>query len=169
MLGLVRNIFACLDETTVPRLYMSIVRLDLGYGNIIWSPYTKMDAAEVDKVQRRAIKSAPVLKDLSYIQRLMQLLSLPSNTDESQDTLFSFPILITASAMRPGIIRTCFYNLLFLTKAWSVLKPDSTCFGFKNDTDWRNHFTNIYKSFNLSINSLCIRHPDIDATNMIRK
>ena len=38
MLGLVRATFSCLDESTVPRLFTTMVRPHLEYGNIIWHP-----------------------------------------------------------------------------------------------------------------------------------
>ena len=38
MLGLVRATFTCIDEITLPKLFSSMVRPHLEYGNVIWSP-----------------------------------------------------------------------------------------------------------------------------------
>ena len=43
MLSLVRATFTCLDETTIPRLFMTMVRPHLEYGNIIWHPRYRQD------------------------------------------------------------------------------------------------------------------------------
>ena len=59
MLGIIRATFTCLDEITVPRLFTTLVRPHLEYGNIIWSPRFKMDSTEIEKVQRRATKLIP--------------------------------------------------------------------------------------------------------------
>ena len=77
MLGLIRATFTCLDEITVPRLFTTLVRPHLEYGNIIWSPRFKMDSTEIEKVQRRATKLIPSLRNLCYEDRLRKL-KLPS-------------------------------------------------------------------------------------------
>ena len=46
MLLLIRA--TCLDEVTVLRLFTTLVRPHLEYGNIIWSSCSKMDSVEVD-------------------------------------------------------------------------------------------------------------------------
>jgi len=51
MLGLVQVIFSCLDETTVPRLFNTMVRPHLEYGNVTWPPRLRCDKLEVEKVQ----------------------------------------------------------------------------------------------------------------------
>ena len=77
MLGLIRATFTCLDEITVPRLFTTLVKPHLEYGNIIWSPRFKMDSTEIEKVQRRATKLIPSLRNLCYEDRLRKL-KLPS-------------------------------------------------------------------------------------------
>ena len=73
MLGLIRATFTRLDEITVPRLFTTLVRPHLEYGNIIWSPRFKMDSTEIEKVQRRATKLIPSLRNLCYEDRLRKL------------------------------------------------------------------------------------------------
>ena len=82
ILGLVRATFTCLDETTVPRLFTTMVRPHLEYGNLIWHPRFwhprfRRDKVEVEKIQRRATKLIPRMKQLPYEDRL-KVLGLPS-------------------------------------------------------------------------------------------
>ena len=77
MLGLVRATFTCLDETTVPRLFTTMVRPHLEYGNLIWHPRFRRDKVEIEKIQRRATKLIPNMKQLPYEDRL-KVLGLPS-------------------------------------------------------------------------------------------
>ena len=48
--------FTCLDEITVPKIFMAMVRPYLEYGNVIWHPRFQLDKTEIEKVQRRATK-----------------------------------------------------------------------------------------------------------------
>jgi len=74
LLGLIGTTFSCIDEDTLPRLFTTLVRPHLEYGNIIWH---RIDKLEIEKIQRRATKFVPHLKDLPYEERL-QALGLPS-------------------------------------------------------------------------------------------
>ena len=75
MLGLVRATFTCLDESTLPKLFTSMVRPE--YGNVIWSPRYQRDKLEIEKIQRRATKLIPKLREVPYKDRLVAL-RLPS-------------------------------------------------------------------------------------------
>ena len=77
MLGLVHATFTCLDETTIPRLFTTMVRPHLEYGNVIWHPRYRRDTLEVEKIQRRVTKLIPRLKSLSY-EKWLRVLRLPS-------------------------------------------------------------------------------------------
>ena len=58
--------------------YISLVRPHLEYSAEIWNPYLKGDMQTlVKKVQRRATKLVPELRDLDYTNRLVAL-NLPS-------------------------------------------------------------------------------------------
>ena len=76
-LGLIRRSYTYLDEVVVSKLYTSLVRPSLEYGNVAWSPVFKKDADAIERVQRRATKLVPKLKLLSYPERLKKL-KLPS-------------------------------------------------------------------------------------------
>ena len=72
-----RATFTCLDETTVPRLFTTMARPHLEYGNLIWHPRFRQDKVEVEKIQRRATKLIPNMKQLPYEDRLKVLGLLP--------------------------------------------------------------------------------------------
>ena len=76
ILGLIKR-FVALDEDTVPLLFTSMVRPHLEYGIIIWGPHFIGDIRAVDRVQKRATKLIPVLRNLPY-RVLLKKLNLPS-------------------------------------------------------------------------------------------
>ena len=76
-LGLLRRTFRYMDKDTFTALYKSRVRPILEYANSVWSPRHKKDIDEIEKVQRRATKMVPGLKDQDYETRL-RILKLPS-------------------------------------------------------------------------------------------
>ena len=69
--------FHLLDKSTLPILYKTLVRPHLEYCNIIWGPFNRADQQLVERVQRRATKMVPELRQLPYPQRL-RALKLPS-------------------------------------------------------------------------------------------
>ena len=58
-------------------LPFSLVRLILEYANAIWGPYHITDQKLLERVQWRATKLVPSLKELPYAERLSHL-QLPS-------------------------------------------------------------------------------------------
>ena len=77
VLGLIKSSFAYLDSNMLVRLYKSVVRPILEYGNIIWGPHYLMDQKKVEAIQRRATKLVISLYDNDYGTRLTEL-RLPS-------------------------------------------------------------------------------------------
>lgn len=58
-------------------LYKTVVRSQLDYVIAVWYPYKRKHKIAIGNVQRRATKELPVMRDLSYIERL-KLLKLPT-------------------------------------------------------------------------------------------
>ena len=77
VLGLIKSSFAYLDSNMLVRLYKSMVRPILEYGNIIWGPHYLMDQKKVETIQRRATKLVISLHNNDYGIRLTEL-RLPS-------------------------------------------------------------------------------------------
>ena len=73
MCGIIKRSFSYLDKDMFLKLYKSIVRSKLEYGNVIWHPIFKRQSRSLEKVQRRATKLVPNLKHLSYKERLKSL------------------------------------------------------------------------------------------------
>ena len=73
MIGLIKRTFTYLNKDILLKLFKSLVRPHLEYGNIIWYPLLKRQSIAVEKVQRRATKLLRECKNLSYEQRLKYL------------------------------------------------------------------------------------------------
>ena len=77
VLGMMKKSFSAFDDTNLPILYKTLVRPHLEYGNVVWGPHYKEDIKAIEKIQRRATKMVPHLKNMSYQERLRQL-KIPS-------------------------------------------------------------------------------------------
>ena len=73
ILGLIKRSFVALDEDTLPLLFTSMARPHLEYANIIWGPHFIGDIRAVERVQKRATKLIPILRNLPYRERLKKL------------------------------------------------------------------------------------------------
>ena len=73
ILGLIKRSFVHLDCDLLLKLFKSMVRPVVDYGNVIWYPYTKKNKKLIENIQRRATRMIQELKGLSYTERLQQL------------------------------------------------------------------------------------------------
>ena len=72
ILGLIRRTITYKEKHLIVPLYKAIVRPHLEYCIQAWRPYRKKDIDKLERIQRRATKMIPELRDLSYESRLLQ-------------------------------------------------------------------------------------------------
>ena len=72
ILGLIRRTILYKEKQLIVLLYKEIVRPTLEYCIQAWRPYRKKDIDKLDRIQRRATKMIPELRDLSYESCLLQ-------------------------------------------------------------------------------------------------
>ena len=72
ILGLIRITIMYKEKQLIVPLYKAIVRPHLEYCIQAWRPYRKKDIDKSERIQRRATKMIPELRDLSYESRLLQ-------------------------------------------------------------------------------------------------
>ena len=70
VLGMIRRNITYKDKSLIVPLYKAIVRPHLEYCIQAWSPYLRKDIDMLEKIQRRATKLIPGLRDLRYEERL---------------------------------------------------------------------------------------------------
>ena len=72
ILGLIRRTIMYKEKQLIVPLYKVIVRPHLEYCIQTWRPYRKKDIDKLERIQRRATKMIPELRDFSYESRLLQ-------------------------------------------------------------------------------------------------
>ena len=77
VLGCLKHSFKYMNKEVFTLLYKALVRPHLEYASCIWSPQLKRDQDAIERVQRRATKLVPELRNLPYVSRLQQL-NLPT-------------------------------------------------------------------------------------------
>ena len=77
MLGYISRKFDYKSKDIILPLYKSLVRPHLEYAVQFWSPYLNKDIELLERVQRRATKMIPSMRNMTYENRL-QMLRLPT-------------------------------------------------------------------------------------------
>ena len=72
ILGLIRRTITYKEKQLIVPMYKAIVRPHLEYCIQAWRPYRKKDMDKLERIQLRATKMIPELRDLSYESRLLQ-------------------------------------------------------------------------------------------------
>jgi hypothetical protein len=65
IMGLIRRIYAHLDEQSFKYLFQTLVRPHIEYAEAVWTPFKVGDIDKIENVQRRATKQVPTLKTWS--------------------------------------------------------------------------------------------------------
>ena len=106
ILGVIKKSFANLDKQSLPVLFISLIRPLLEFSNCIWGPFSRGDQRLVERVQRRATKMVPELRQKPYSERL-RLLDLPSLTYRRLrgDMIVIYQILHDAMHVQDGLLR----------------------------------------------------------------
>ena len=69
---MIRRNIMCKENSLIVPLYKAIVRLHLEYCIQAWSPYLRKYIDMLEKIERRATKLIPGLRDLTYEERLKE-------------------------------------------------------------------------------------------------
>ena len=77
LVGQIRRSFSYLDKDIMRQLFIAFVRPHLEFSNVVWSPHHRKYIDMIERVQRRATKCVPGLKDKTYEERLAEM-KLPS-------------------------------------------------------------------------------------------
>ena len=95
VLGMIRRNITYKDKSLIVPLYKAIVRPHLEYCIQAWSPYLRKDIDMLEKIQRRATKLIPGLRDLRYEERLKEcgLTTLETRRLRGGDQIEVFKIL----------------------------------------------------------------------------
>ena len=72
VLGMIRRNITHKEKSLIVPLYKAIARSHLEYCIQAWSPYLRKDTEMLEKIQSRAIKLIPELRNLRYEERLKE-------------------------------------------------------------------------------------------------
>ena len=72
VLGMIRRNITYKEKSLIIPLYKAIVRHHLEYCIQAWNPHLRKDVDTLEKIQRRATKLIPELRDLTYEERLKE-------------------------------------------------------------------------------------------------
>ena len=70
LVGLIKRNFTFFTRDSLRTIITSLIRSKLEFGNVVWSPIYKWQSSLIEKVQRRATKLLPCIKNYSYTERL---------------------------------------------------------------------------------------------------
>ena len=93
-LRIIKRTFNYIDKDGFAVLYRAYIRPHLEYCVQAWCPYLQEDIKSLEKVQRRATKSVPSLRERSYEERLKELNLYPLEVRRARgDVIETFKIL----------------------------------------------------------------------------
>ena len=143
VLAVIRRSFAYIERSTLPLLYKSLIRPHLEYCNSVWGPYNRADQQLVERVQRRATKLVPELRNVAYRDRL-RMLGLPSlyHRRRRGDMISVYQLFHSGVEMDPAVFFQLAPALTTRGHPWKLLKPHAATrarrnsFGVRVVNDW---------------------------------
>ena len=93
ILALIRRNIVYKEKELIIPLYKTIVMPHLEYCIQAWRPYRKKDIDMLERVQRRATKMIPTLRNISYEMRLIECGLTTLETRRLRDQIEVFKIL----------------------------------------------------------------------------
>jgi hypothetical protein len=104
-LGMLRRTLKGAEKATKLTMYKTLVRPILEYASSAWAPYRQAHIAELEKVQRKAVRWIANLKRDESVSEAMEALALDSLADRRQnkDTLLYMHMLEGRVDMNPDI------------------------------------------------------------------
>ena len=86
MLGRIKKSFSNFDSKLLRNLYSTFIRPFLEFAVPVWSPILKSDCDIIERVQHRATKLVPSIRNLSYEDRL-KALDLTTLVEEDKEMI----------------------------------------------------------------------------------
>ena len=165
ILAVIRRSFEHLDAETLPVLYKSLVRPHLEYCNTVWGPFNREDQQRVERVQRRATKLIPAIRDLPYTERL-RILGLPSLYYRRRrgDMIMVYQLLHEGVDVDPENFFTSTAVGPTRGHPWKLMKPRAEtrtrrlAFGVRTINDWNALPTSVVAASTLQLFQIQTRH-----------
>ena len=156
VMGVIRKSFQKMDHDTLPILFRTLVCPHLEYCNAIWGPFNRADQILVERVQRRATKLVPSIKNKPYSERL-KFLNLPSlyYRHKRGDMILVYQLLNAGVDVHPGIF---FEKATSSTRGhkWKLKKPRAesrirrNAFATRVVNDWNSLPHSVVESHSLN-------------------
>ena len=136
MIGMIRRTFCYMDIDMFNSLYKTFVRPMLEYAPQIWNPHLSRNIEALEKVQRRATKMVPELKDLPYDQRLVALKLFPLKDRRLRGDM------IATYKMMEGLIDINYDKIIPLKEVPGIMTRSHSkqLKGTNCNTVWRKNF-----------------------------
>jgi len=158
MLGIIAKSFEFLNEEMFLKIYITMVRPILEYGNLIWGPHFKLDQIAIEKVQRRATRLLKPLLNLTYQERLSHL-KLPSLQYRRLrgDMIYMYQIFHQLASINSSLLFSSPHLSSTRGHNYKVYKPYAKCkartdfFAVRTIDEWNNLPSVIVNSTSLSI------------------
>ena len=131
ILGLIRRNITYMNKTLIIPLYKAIVRPHLEYCIQAWRPYQKKDIDKLERIQRRATKLIPELKNVSYERRLLECRLTTLETRRLRGDLIEVFFKLKEDSVTMG-------HKAALVKPYSRLDKRKFSISQRTITDWNN-------------------------------